>query len=123
MDAPAGAKPHPCRPCGACCATFRVSFYFTEVDLHGGTIPVGLTGPLSPLHLAMRGTNQPDPRCVALDGTIGTWTGCTIHAQRPTPCREFKASWEDGTQNTDCDRARARHGLAPLTPSDWTRGG
>lgn len=68
---------------------------------------------------SMRGTTDPTPRCTALKGTIGTRTGCTIYANRPSECRDFEASWEFGERNPDCDRARARHGLPRLTLADW----
>jgi Fe-S-cluster containining protein len=112
---------HPCRTCGACCATFRVSFYGGETDAVYGEVPIDLTEPVTPHRVAMRGTNQIPPRCVALDGPVGGLTTCTIHTIRPSPCREFEAAWEDGTPHDRCDAARARHGLAPLTPQDWAR--
>lgn len=62
----------------------------------------------------MKGTNQKNPRCIALSGEIGTCVGCTIHPVRASVCREFPPSWENGVHNPDCDRARAVHGLAPL---------
>jgi Fe-S-cluster containining protein len=110
---------HPCRRCGACCATFRVSFYWAEAGLGEGQVPEALTEQISPTRVAMLGTNRPNPRCVALEGEIGVETTCTIHAVRSTPCRDFEASWESGTHNPRCDAARARHGLAPLQPEDW----
>ena len=30
---------NPCMTCGACCIFFRVSFYWSEADDAGGTIP------------------------------------------------------------------------------------
>ncbi|PTB84579.1 zinc/iron-chelating domain-containing protein, partial [Pseudidiomarina aestuarii] len=64
--------------------------------------------------LCMQGTNQKQPRCVALDGEIGVQVGCTIYANRPSPCREFIAG--DEGENPFCDKARAQHGLPPLIP-------
>lgn len=52
-------------------------------------------------------------------GDIGHSVRCSIHPQRSSVCREFAPSWEDGTPNPRCDRARVRWGLAPLTPQDW----
>lgn len=111
---------HPCLRCGACCAAFRVTFYRGEA-LEGldGAVPPELTEPVGPFRLAMRGTNRPSPRCVALHGEIGVATRCEIHPVRPTPCREFSASWEDGEPNPRCDAARARVGLPPLRPEDF----
>jgi len=60
----------------------------------------------------MRGTEaKHHPRCTALVGRIGTVVACGIYSSRPTPCRAFKASYEDGLANSRCDEARARHGL------------
>jgi len=100
--------------CGACCAHFRVSFYWAEADDAGGAVPVELTEPLSLLMRNMRGTNAREPRCVALQGEPGGCTSCGIYAQRPSPCREFAMSGENGIYNEACDRARARYGLPPL---------
>ncbi|EHY16121.1 hypothetical protein AC74_1138 [Escherichia coli 2-460-02_S4_C1] len=47
---------------------FRVSFYWAEADDAGGKVPVSLTEQISPFHRCMRGTNQKNPRCVALAG-------------------------------------------------------
>jgi len=98
--------PEPCQTCGACCATYRVSFYWAEADALG--LPAGLTRPLTPWHACMDGTQQPLPRCVALDGRLGEAVRCTVYEARPSACRELQPG-ED-----KCVRARARHGLAPL---------
>lgn len=105
---------NPCVSCGACCAHFRVSFYWAEADDAGGLVPTELTEPLSLLMRNMRGTNDRAPRCVALQGDIGGCVSCGIYEQRPTPCREFSMSGEEGIHNEACDRARARYGLPPL---------
>lgn len=37
---------HPCLRCGACCASFRVAFHWSETDAHpGGITPAALTEP------------------------------------------------------------------------------
>ncbi|SLM63139.1 Ferredoxin [Dickeya aquatica] len=41
---------------------------------------------------------------------------CRIYASRPSPCREFSPSGENGQRNEACDRARAAYGLPALTP-------
>jgi Fe-S-cluster containining protein len=108
---------NPCLDCGACCAYFRASFYWSEADpTVGGLTPAELTLKLTPHHAVMRGTEKTPPRCVALHGEIGKQVKCAIHALRPSPCREFQASWVDGVHNERCDRARAAHGLPPLAP-------
>ncbi|EPO5264480.1 YkgJ family cysteine cluster protein [Providencia rettgeri] len=107
----------PCVSCGACCAYFRVSFYWAEAESGGGVVPQHLTEQITPFMSCMHGTNQKqNTRCTALEGTIGECVSCSIYAQRPTPCREFEQSWQDGVYNEACDRARAAHGLPPLEP-------
>ncbi|MGJ8695281.1 MAG: YkgJ family cysteine cluster protein [Verrucomicrobiaceae bacterium] len=106
---------NPCTSCGACCATYRVSFYGGECDdSPWGTVPVGLTDSLTHSRQVMKGTNQKNPRCVALTGEIGQCVGCEIHAVRSSVCRDFPPSWEAGIHNPDCDQARLAHGLEPL---------
>ena len=127
------ADPHPCLRCGACCCTFRVSFYFGElvedqlVEDEGQVdaladqpaVPAALAEQVHPFRAAMRGTLAEPVRCVALQGAVGVETPCAIYRQRPSPCREFVASYADGQPHEGCDKARARHGLAPLRPADW----
>lgn len=110
----------PCRSCGACCAGFRVAFHWSEAapELGGGT-PPALTARLDAHRVAMRGTFAEPIRRVALGGMPGRATACTIHAARPSPCRDLQVSWEHGAHVPQCDRARARHGLAALTSADW----
>jgi uncharacterized protein len=106
---------NPCLTCGACCAYFRASFYWAETDAApGGLTPTHLTTRLTPHLAVMNGTERATPRCVALHGQIGIEVRCVIHPLRPSPCREFPASWIDGVPNERCDRARAAHGLPPL---------
>ena len=108
---------HPCQACGACCAAFRVPIYWSEAEQRG--IDATLTEKIDPLRLAMRVDNATHLRCIALEGEIGVATACRIYAQRPSPCRDLGAAWENGQPSPQCDRARARHGLQPLTPEDW----
>jgi uncharacterized protein len=116
---------HPCLTCGACCAYFRVSFHWSEADPElGGTVPIALTEPLRQHERAMRGTSQPQPRCVALDAEIGVYSRCSIHPVRPSVCRAVPASWdpdegEHAQPSAQCDKARIAHGLMPLTRTDW----
>ena len=106
----------PCLNCGACCATFRVSFYWGETDTSPeGSIPSHLTEQISPHMSCMQGTNQPEPRCVSLMGTIGEGVRCNIYENRSSTCREFPYHGENGHESAHCQRARALHGLAPLS--------
>ncbi|MEQ1506596.1 MAG: YkgJ family cysteine cluster protein [Myxococcota bacterium] len=113
---PADGWIHPCLTCGACCAAFRVSFYWAE------PVPEERTVRISPFRAAMAGTEGHPPRCLALGGTIGERVGCVIYADRPSPCREFAPAWEDGAPNPRCDAARRSHGLDPLDSASWDRG-
>ncbi len=105
---------NPCMTCGACCANFRVSFYWAEGSDAGGPVPESYTEPLTPFLRCMQGTNQKHPRCVALEGTPGEAVRCTIYEGRPSPCREFTQHGEHGVSNDACNRARARFNLPPL---------
>lgn len=95
---------NPCISCGACCATYRVSFYWTE----GLALPPALTERLTPHLGCMAGTSSKAPHCRALQGQVGASSGCSVYAQRPSPCRELQMG------DAQCQRARAHHGLAPL---------
>ena len=107
---------NPCTSCGACCAYFRVSFYWGECASAGGLVPDELTVQVSPSMAAMIGTDRKPSRCVSLHGELGKQVGCTMYEKRSSTCREFEASWVGGIHNPDCDKARAAHGLAPLSP-------
>ena len=113
---------NPCLSCGACCAHFRVSFYWGEADpAQGGTVPPEMVEDLTPFRRCMKGTNQKEPRCIALEGEIGQRVRCSIYDRRPTPCREFGVDWSNGMLlfNAEdlerCTKARAEWGLPPLT--------
>lgn len=107
---------NPCLSCGACCAYFRVSFYWGECQSAGGLVPDNLTVAVTPHLVAMQGTEQKPARCAALLGEVGCGTRCTIYENRSSTCREFMAAWENGEPNPHCDAARSAHGLPPLTP-------
>lgn len=111
---------HPCLLCGACCAHFRVAFHWSEAESFlGGNVPPELTAKLDPHRMLMLGTERNPVRCVALQGEVGRQSSCGIYAQRPSPCREVVPAWEFGAASAQCDKARAAHGLSPLTPMDW----
>lgn len=108
---------NPCLRCGACCAYYRVSFYWSEAEPSlAGTVPAELAEPLNPYRLAMRGTLCPPLRCIALDGQVGEAVCCRIYEQRPSPCRELEPWQEDGQADEKCTRARAAHKMPPLPP-------
>ncbi|MFO7306731.1 MAG: YkgJ family cysteine cluster protein [Gammaproteobacteria bacterium] len=103
MSKPGNVWGNPCLQCGACCATYRVSFYWAEAEQRG--LPDDLIEQISPWHACMAGTGQPEPRCRALAGTIGESVSCLVYPQRPEPCRELQPG------DDKCVRARRRHGL------------
>ncbi len=108
MPTPTHAEPQglDCQRCGACCATFRVSFYWAEADdMPGGTVPVDWTEPVGSLHRCMRGTAQRPVRCVALQGEVGVQVACGIYEQRSSTCRGVEPG------DAQCLKARAAHGL------------
>jgi Fe-S-cluster containining protein len=95
-----------CQQCGACCAHFRVSFYWAEATQLG--LPESYVEQLDRHRGVMAGTNHPAPRCRALQGEIGTQVTCLQYPARPSPCREVQPGDEK------CNTARAKHGLEPL---------
>lgn len=105
---------NPCLTCGACCAFFRVSFYWAEADDAAGHVPAHMTEPVNAHLRCMSGTNQKNPRCCALTGQPGVQVSCAIYHQRPDTCREFDPVDERGLPNDACQRARAHYGLPPL---------
>lgn len=112
---------HPCLTCGACCAFFRVAFHWSETDpFVGGNTPPELTEKLDPHRVAMIGTSYgKQPRCTALVGIVGECASCQIYDKRPSPCRALQPAWENGEPSPQCDKARAAHGLNPLTPDSF----
>jgi hypothetical protein len=111
---------NPCLSCGACCAFYRASFYWAEADdATPGGVPADLTEPLFGLRRVMKGTATQPARCIALEGEIGVSVRCAIHANRASVCRAFRPSFEGKRRNPRCDKARAAHGLPPLTPASW----
>ena len=111
------SESNPCLTCGACCAHFRVSFFWGECESSGGTVPDQLVSQITPTYVAMCGTESKPARCNALLGEVGSAVRCTIYDKRSSPCREFSAAWENGQANPACDAARAAHGLPPLPPT------
>lgn len=93
-----------CKSCGACCAFFRVSFYWAE----GEIIPDQMVEPLTAVYSCMAGTNTKQPRCVALSGEIGQQVGCTIYPQRSSSCKEVQVG------DSQCLKARSAHNMIPL---------
>lgn len=104
-----------CQSCGACCNTFRVSFYWAETTAtETGTVPVEMTEQMNLYRSCMKGTSSSNPRCCALEGKVGESVSCSIYEKRSTTCREYDVFMEDGSLNPRCNPAREKHGLPPL---------
>jgi Fe-S-cluster containining protein len=112
---------NPCISCGACCASFRASFYWMEgADMTPGGVPVELSEDFNDRFRIMKGTNCKTPYCIALKGLIGFEVSCMIYEQRSTSCRDFMPSYYDGvTHNERCDQAREKYNLPPIHPQDY----
>ena len=109
---PAMSEPvdNPCLDCGACCKSFRVSFYWAE-GLERG-LPEHLTEQVAPLIACMKGTNTRRPHCAALGKGDAGPMACGVYENRPSPCREVTIGDEK------CTRARAMHALPALLVQD-----
>lgn len=107
LPADSTCSDNPCVECGACCASFRVSFYWFEAESHG--LPMDLTRQVNAFYSCMAGTETHPVRCAALQGAVGQAVSCSVYAQRPSPCREVQAGDEQ------CAKARRKHGLIPVS--------
>ncbi len=105
-----------CERCGACCAAYRVDFHPAELakTVQSTGVPAEMAIVLTPKLMRMKGTDETSPRCVALTGEIGQQVGCSIYADRPSPCHEFNPWAALGIVDEACNRARQRHGLPPI---------
>jgi Fe-S-cluster containining protein len=97
---------NPCLACGACCMSYRVSFYWAEAEQRG--LPAPLTEQLNPFLSCMAGTNAKQPHCAALQQSADGRFACRVYEQRPAPCREVQIG------DDKCVQARGRHGLPAL---------
>ena len=93
-----------CINCGACCAYYRVSFYWAE----GEIMPKDMIEPLTAVYSCMKGTNQAQVKCMALQGEIGQQVSCSIYHVRSSTCKEVQIADEQ------CNKARLAHNLIPL---------
>jgi len=116
-----------------------VSFYWGETtDSADGTIPAHLTEDVTPFFRAMKGSNQKNPRCIALEGEVGNFVCCSIYEQRSSACRDFGVDFVNGqvVANMEdyerCTHARTQWKLTaiqvdvfrtpeskPIQPSPW----
>jgi uncharacterized protein len=92
-----------CQTCGACCAHFRVSFYWQEAEQRG--LDPSILHQVTPWRVCMNGTESLPCRCSQLQGTLGQEVTCRVYESRPTPCRDLQPG------DAKCLQARAAHGL------------
>lgn len=85
-----------------------------EDSLCNRAVPEEMTIELNPDTLTMKGTDKRNPRCIALQGSVGSLVHCSIYENRSSTCRDFRFSGEDDRSNPLCDRARGIYGLLPL---------
>ncbi len=105
---------NPCLTCGACCAHFRVSFYWGECRSAGGVVPDELTVRISPQMVAMSGTENKPARCVGLLGEVGCGVRCTVYEQRSSTYARALASRQPDAAEEALAKARNMPLRAPL---------
>src|SRR5258708_7162986 len=97
-----------CQSCGACCATSADWPRFSlESDAALALIPQTLVDD------AQGKMRCEGDRCAALTGKVGVATACSIYAVRPDVCRACQPG------DPECSIARARYGLAEITPPEF----
>ena len=104
---------NPCLSCGACCASFRISYHWSE------NVPDGFFNETNQTFRSLKSKKDQEgrPRCTALDGEIGKLVACGIYENRPSPCRDFRFSYEDGgPKEIRCDESRIKAGMQVLSP-------
>lgn len=103
-------KKNICISCGACCAAYRVTFYWSEAMELG--LGETYSEKFNSWRLCMSGTRREPIRCRALQGVVGREVLCVVYPRRPSPCREIQPGDEK------CNKARIRYGLGPIAPSE-----
>jgi hypothetical protein len=86
-----------------------VDFHVSDLETTpGGGVPVALTVPVTATLVRMRGTDDGPPRCIALEGEIGSGRRCTIY-DRSRPVPGFRALTR---RSTLVMKAAPAHGVA-----------
>lgn len=119
------SRGNPCVQCGACCAFFRVSFFWEEATPDDPTaVPTEYTEENDDMFQCMKGTNQHSPRCIALQGEIGKQVSCAIYERRSSTCRDFglqetnRIISVNGVDLIRCNQARKSWNLPPLNRAE-----
>lgn len=92
-----------CMSCGACCAAFRVSFYWAEGESLG--IPEEMTVKVNDFYTCMKGTESKPVKCIALAGEVGQSVACQIYDRRSSTCQSVQVG------DAQCLKARHYHQL------------
>lgn len=92
-----------CMNCGACCAAFRVSFYWAEGESLG--IPEEMTVKVNDFYTCMKGTESKPVKCIALAGEVGQSVACQIYDRRSSTCQSVQVG------DAQCLKARHYHQL------------
>ena len=98
-----------------------MTFHRSEMLSESYGVPEELQVEVSPNLSVMHGTEKHPISCAALEGEVGKSVKCKIYEQRPSPCRRFQPSFENGRNNPRCNFARMQKGLKPLTEADWKK--
>ena len=71
-------------------------------------MPEHYTEPVTAVYSCMAGTNQPFPRCIALEGEIGRQVSCGMYEARSSSCKEVQIA------DAQCNKARVAHNMIPF---------
>lgn len=71
-------------------------------------MPEHYTEPVTAVYSCMAGTNQNNPRCIALEGTVGEQVSCGMYELRSSSCREVQVA------DAQCNKARLAHHMIPF---------
>lgn len=66
------------------------------------------TEPVTSVYSCMAGTNQKNPRCIALEGSIGEQVSCGMYELRSSSCKEVQIA------DAQCNKARMAHNMIPF---------
>ena len=106
-----------CQSCGACCHNMDYNVKrdledYVEVNVRSGLLEDDETA--RKYTFVRKGKHYmrmvgPQPRCIALEGTLGKRVACTVYESRPTPCRKVQSG------SHECLARRRERGL-PTKP-------
>ena len=71
-------------------------------------MPEHYTEPVTAVYSCMAGTNQKNPRCIALEGEVGKQVSCGMYEARSSSCKEVQIA------NEQCNKARLAHNMLPF---------